>query len=237
MTAQNAPFSSLGEFGQLVGAFEQSELPDADPTLALADLRSWNYGAVASVRRQLNARQSLQVGYDYARTDYESDTGYDTRAHSLTSDYSWQLRRNAALTANYRFGQTLFLGDIANSQKTHTIDTGFDYSRRVSATRYIGVSGALGASYTDEEQRVSDPETEPVGARRLPRRSRAQLGAERALQPQRCGVQPNLYTAVLYRLAVCERGRAIWIPCGQRMVGRRQRRRDVDRGRRGRQLR
>jgi hypothetical protein len=145
---RNAPYLSLGEFGQLESVVGLGTLPQDDPTLGLAELRSWGLDSSVSVSRDWTTRQSMSASYALGRTDYPDETlGLDSRSQTGSVDYTWRYSRVSGLHGSYTAANTDFPGRENAESTTHTMDGGLDYNRRLSPTRRVTVSGNGGAVY------------------------------------------------------------------------------------------
>ena len=145
---RNDPLISLGEFGQIEGAVGPGVLPDSDPTLGLAELRSWSFDTSASLSRDWTARQSTSFSYSQGRIDYsDSELGYDSRSRSANVDYTWRYSRVAGMHMGYGGSWISFPDRDFSDTTTHSIDAGLDYNRRLSPTRQLALSGDVGAVY------------------------------------------------------------------------------------------
>jgi hypothetical protein len=147
-SARNEPFFSIGEFGALAQSGE-AVLPGNDPTLGgLSEERFWTLSSSASFGRGWTARQTSAFAYNFSKSDAPSTVGYDSTTHTASLSHSWQFSRSAGFQGGYSFGKSSVETGAA-PMTSHTFDAGFDYTRRLSATRSMGFTGRLGASYIE----------------------------------------------------------------------------------------
>lgn len=153
---RNSPYLAIGEFGQLSSTVASGATPESDPTLGLADQRSWQTSTAGSFTWNWTTRQTFSAGGDYSQTRFQNDSaGFDSTSHGANVDYTWRFSRVASLHSGYTMARTEF-ENAAQNMTNHTMSGGFVYSRRLSRTRQVSVAADGGASYVEALSPTSD---------------------------------------------------------------------------------
>ena len=150
-----APSLVLGTFGLLDGAVDPVDLPDTGDISGLVDQRSWTGDTTVSVDRRFTSRQTLSGTYMYGHRTYLDDDGYDVATHAVNAGYTWSITTTTGILASYDLSRSSYsdptrTGTSASAPMTdHSLLFGADYTRRLSRTRQVQLSGSVGASYVD----------------------------------------------------------------------------------------
>jgi hypothetical protein len=151
------PYVAFGAFGPLGQDLGPGAGPDANPVNGLTPNRSWGSLSSASVDWHWTPRTTFSTGYEYRRNEYIGDVGFDNRAHMARLALDRSLTRTTALTALYRYTDTLLVEPARNENVPVTEQTGemgFDYEKPLSRTRRIGFSAGAGATHIETVSRV-----------------------------------------------------------------------------------
>jgi hypothetical protein len=144
------PFFSLGIFGGLEDV-EDVETPDANPTNALTESRSWSSDASALLHHGWSRRTRSSIGYSFRNRTYVEGGGFDSRTQAGSVGLERSLGRRTSLRAQYRYsdGEHEQQNGAVRPLVTQTIDLGLSYLRPLSRTRHLTISGGGGSQYVD----------------------------------------------------------------------------------------
>jgi hypothetical protein len=142
-----SPQFTLGLFSPLQSDLGHSNTENV--TTALGEGGSWATALSALVDQKITRRTSVDGAYAYGTQRYVNGAGFDSRNQSGTLGYSQSFGRTASLRATYQNGK----GEYEEARgtlvpiTTRTANLGFNYQRRLSATRSLLLSGGSGASH------------------------------------------------------------------------------------------
>jgi hypothetical protein len=148
-TLNYAPYFSLGLFGPVQGVPAHSD-PDANPTNGLKQTSSWTTRAGGTMNYRWTRSTKTDVGYTFNRVKYVDAAAFDGRTQSVTAGLEHMVSRAVAI----RFGvvgndaQYVQPDGASTSIRDQSVDAGFRFTRRVSRTRQLSVSGGAGAVRT-----------------------------------------------------------------------------------------
>ncbi|HET7218503.1 MAG TPA: hypothetical protein VFJ02_10670 [Vicinamibacterales bacterium] len=149
------PTLVLGAFAPLAADVESSALPETGTGVqsGFVDQRSWSAITTVTAERRWTPRRTTSANASYSQRTYLDALGFDSTTISADVRQTAGLSRTTSLDASYRYadtdleratGGTLPLTD-------HTVEVGLSYSKRLSPTRQIQLSGGGGASYIKTE--------------------------------------------------------------------------------------
>jgi hypothetical protein len=150
-----APNLVLGTFGALQPDVGETVLPDSGERSGVAGQRSVSTVSNVSFSRQWTSRQAMTGGYSYTRHIYLDDLGYDDSTHSADAGYSWAFSRSGSLQASYQVSAAQYTdrefgpGGDRPPLTNHGIELGGSYTRLVSRTRQLQLSGGGGSTYVE----------------------------------------------------------------------------------------
>jgi hypothetical protein len=146
------PYVTFGAFTPIRPDIGPGTGPDANPTNGLGPQRSWGSFTSASVDWRLKARTTFSTAYEYSRHEFIGLGGYDNRAHKARLSYQRSFSRTLAARASYKYGDTQVIQTLQEGSLPlveHTAEMGFDYTKGLSRTRKLEISGGAGATHVD----------------------------------------------------------------------------------------
>jgi hypothetical protein len=159
-SVQVSPFASLGIFGGLNGnlasgtpsnAF-RGTIPGVEANLAnaLFEGMTWATHTAGSLDHEWTRRMSTVVGYMFNRQAHEDRTLLDNRTHVGRLSFNRKVGRSGTVTASYSgsVADVVQRGRSATTEN-HTIRLGGGFSREISRTRTLSISGGSGGSHID----------------------------------------------------------------------------------------
>jgi len=157
-TAAYAPAYISGIFP--TGAVVEPGTPGTTaPDYTVSDFRSYTYSSTISLKSDFSQRSSFVAAGDFQYIDRQQDSRLwqDVSGHRLRGEYSRSVRRNTAITGQYRYRSEAF--DYTNHLRTteHGLDFGVNYSKPLSATRRAAVRFSVGVSAADVPQSSDGP--------------------------------------------------------------------------------
>ncbi len=144
------PYVAFGAFGPLGQDLGPGVGPDANPVNGLTPNRSWGSLSSVSVDWRWTPRTTFSTEYEYRRSEYMGEVGFDNRAHRARLALDRSLTRNTALTVSYRYTDTLLVEPVRSENLPVTEQTGeigFAYDKPLSPTRRMEFSAGAGATH------------------------------------------------------------------------------------------
>jgi hypothetical protein len=133
---------------------------DTAPDYTVSNFKSYNYSSIASLRHDFSPRSNFVVSGEFQFTDRsESPLWQDVSSHVFTGQYSRNLTRNTAISAQYlyRSGAFGYTNDLRTTEQT--VQLGVSYTKPLSATRRATIRFAAGASAPDVPESVRSSDT------------------------------------------------------------------------------
>jgi hypothetical protein len=125
--------------------------PALAPDYAALDTESLVYQTSAGASRQIGRDGRISGAVNYQYTDYTRATTVDRNVESvnLTGNFRRPVSRNTSLNVGYGYRTGDYGQAEAGTTTEHRADVGFDFSRRLSASRGLSVAFSLGGSAVD----------------------------------------------------------------------------------------
>jgi hypothetical protein len=146
------PSLVLGAFTPLQGDVDAAQpAPESAGTSGILQQRSSSSLSSVTLDRRWTTRQSTGVTLSYARISYLDQAGFDSNTLSAHARYNKQLSRTLTLQSSYRYSDST-MGQSTGGEvplTDNTVDGGFAYSRRISPTRTLEITGGAGASHIE----------------------------------------------------------------------------------------
>ncbi len=161
-SVQVSPFASLGIFGGLNGNLASGTssnaftgaIPGVEANLAnaLFEGMTWATHTAGSLDHEWTRRMSTVVGYSFTKQTHENRTLLDNRTHAGRLSFNRKVGRSGMVTAFYArsVADVLQRGRAATTEN-HTIRLGGGFSREISRTRTLSISGGGGGSHIDSQ--------------------------------------------------------------------------------------
>jgi hypothetical protein len=150
---QRVDYNSLytvGAFNDLAEGSPVGEIPTDSSVQGVSELSTLLSTTNVGVTRQLGRRSDLSLQYGYVHNDNLGTGDGDANSHRATVGFSRQLQRRSSMIVSYSYSNGEFapLSGIGNSRPLvgHTIQSGFDFTKRLSPRRAVQFSFTLGAS-------------------------------------------------------------------------------------------
>jgi hypothetical protein len=129
-------------------------------TLSYLDGRLWNddplvedsltYGPVAELEYWLTRSHGMNLGYTWARTEYDEDPS--NKNESATFGYRWRWSPQTTLTADYRNIRFAFADPVEDDYMVHEALVGFEHAPGPHWT----LAGSLGYFYWNPDESAGD---------------------------------------------------------------------------------
>ena len=145
------PLFSFGPTAEIPPVVDVDTLPQTEPALGIFERASWASTTSLAYSHSLGRRASLALAYDFEARQYESTPDpTSTLGNSTSHRGNVDLRRTLSRTWSVRTQYTLTHARPTDSDGVrpltdHNIVGGVDWTRRVSRTRTLHVSGSAGA--------------------------------------------------------------------------------------------
>lgn len=149
------PTFLIGAFGSIPGETENGVIPDAGGMGGLSEQRWLQTQASAGLERSWTMRQRTAISYTFS--DRQPTGGaalLETRARGVTLRHTWRVARSASLNVGYEHANDSSEQPTgpAIPFRSHNVQAGVDFTRRLSSTRTWGVG--LGAGVTEAQTLV-----------------------------------------------------------------------------------
>jgi len=130
------------------------DAPPATPDYGVSGFESRTYGTATTLTHDFTARSSLLTIADYQTTDTLGGTQVrrSIGSYGIRGRFSHHLGRNTAALAEYVYRNSEFQPATAlttlGTAVEHGVNLGFDYNRRLSASRQLNFGALVGSSIT-----------------------------------------------------------------------------------------
>jgi opacity protein-like surface antigen len=121
-----------------------------EPSSGFTEQRSWSSTSTASAMRRWNPRQTTTSGYSFSQRGYLDEFGFDSVTHAADLRHSWTFRRTLSAEGSYRFSDARIDSSRGEAPLTdQDMQLGLSYSRRLSPSRQLYLSGGIGATFVE----------------------------------------------------------------------------------------
>ena len=130
------------------------DAPPAPPDYGVSGFESRTYGTATTLTHDFTARSSVLTTADYQTTDTLGGTQVrrSLGSYGIRGRFSHHLGRNTAALAEYVYRNSEFqpAGSLTTlgTAVEHGVNVGFDYNRRLSASRQLNFGALVGSSIT-----------------------------------------------------------------------------------------
>jgi hypothetical protein len=147
-TVRYDPFVSLGTFTPVRGGADINDVPDDNPLNAVSSDSSLAFDGNLGLSYDFTPRNQLSGRYDYHQQTYGGSIGYDNHMQTAQGGYRSYFTRAWSAAGTYRYSQQDFGTDVSELT-TQSVYGSVQYERRISRTRQVMISGAVGAEYIE----------------------------------------------------------------------------------------
>ena len=119
---------------------------------------SYSSSSSFSVTRHMSRRTNVSVNGDYSFTHFSDESPVDTgtTVYSIGSRLSHNVTRSGALSVEYRYRGGGFGYATGAITTQHSVNVGYDFTRRLSETRTLGLFFTVGGSFVEIPEQLAD---------------------------------------------------------------------------------
>jgi hypothetical protein len=141
----------------LTGSLDGAVLaaPDVDSTIIQRE--SFRYGGNAEFRMLVARHSTLNVGYNYTKTDLSRDPIGSFDVQSIGANLSHRLSESASLRVGYTLDESTYEGSDAPSTRIQNVNIGIDYRKPLSRSRRSFLRFTTGSIISEQVAGISEP--------------------------------------------------------------------------------
>ena len=129
--------------------------PDVDSTIIQRE--SFRYGGNAEFRMRVARHSTLNVGYNYTKTDLSRDPIGSFDVRSIGANLSHALSESASLRVGYALEESTYEGSSAPSTRIQNLNIGIDYRKPLSRSRRSYLRFTTGSIISEQVAGISEP--------------------------------------------------------------------------------
>jgi hypothetical protein len=146
---------SLGVYSPLADVTVSAEPPTPTSSDAILNRASWTSESGVELEREWSRRSRVSFSYYFAKRTFTDDVPGNSTGHNVSSSYTRVLGRTSSIVATYFYSRSEYVSGPIEGAFRPILDQGFEvgprFTKRLSPSRSLDVSGGAGALYVSAE--------------------------------------------------------------------------------------